>query len=229
MLNIKHYSFDLWLTLIRSHPDFKPERAKLFTAKYNPLGKSYEEVLAVFRRIDDLCNTMNEKTGRNISSEEMYLMVIADLAESNAIFKSIDLNGLYAEVEELVLTHCPVFYDESIYDFLASLNSKTNATCSILSNTAFIKGSTLRKVLKKLEIYSFFDFQIYSDEQELSKPNAALFSIVYEEASKLHTTLLKKEIMHVGDNPIADFDGASQFGFEASLIHSNGQKLMDIY
>ena len=156
-------------------------------------------------------------------------MVIADLAESNAIFKSIDLNGLYAEVEELVLTHCPVFYDESIYDFLASLNSKTNATCSILSNTAFIKGSTLRKVLKKLEIYSFFDFQIYSDEQELSKPNAALFSIVYEEASKLHTTLLKKEIMHVGDNPIADFDGASQFGFEASLIHSNGQKLMDIY
>jgi len=225
---IKHYSFDLWLTLIRSHPDFKPERAKLFTLKYNPLGKSYDEVLAIFRHIDDLCNAINEKTGRNISSEEMYLMVLSDLTGSLDVIKSIDTAALYAEVEELVLNYCPLLYDDTVFDFLATLKVKTNATCSILSNTAFIKGSTLRKVLKKLEIYSFFDFQIYSDEQELSKPNPALFAIAFDEASKLHSTLLKMEIMHIGDNPIADLKGAQQFGFEATLIHSNDRKLVDI-
>ena len=72
----RHYSFDLWLTLIKSNPAFKTERTRIFFEDYNIAGKSIEEVAAAFRRVDLLGNAINERTGKNIDSDELYLMVI---------------------------------------------------------------------------------------------------------------------------------------------------------
>ena len=53
MKTYKHYSFDLWLTLIKSNPTFKKERALFFHKHLNAAGKSLEEntPLFMFRRI----------------------------------------------------------------------------------------------------------------------------------------------------------------------------------
>src|SRR5690348_14119191 len=40
---ILHYSFDLWLTLIRSNPAFKRERAQYFFHHHNGKAKPVEE------------------------------------------------------------------------------------------------------------------------------------------------------------------------------------------
>jgi putative hydrolase of the HAD superfamily len=47
----KHYSFDLWLTLIRSNPLFKQQRSRIFHQQYNTLGKPLEEVERIFARL----------------------------------------------------------------------------------------------------------------------------------------------------------------------------------
>jgi len=39
----RHYSFDLWLTLIKSNPGFKAERAHYFFENYNPLKKAWKK------------------------------------------------------------------------------------------------------------------------------------------------------------------------------------------
>jgi putative hydrolase of the HAD superfamily len=44
MKTYKHYSFDLWLTLIKSNPIFKKERALFFHQHLNAAKKSIEEV-----------------------------------------------------------------------------------------------------------------------------------------------------------------------------------------
>ncbi|RYD21052.1 MAG: HAD family hydrolase, partial [Spirochaetia bacterium] len=72
MKKYKHYSFDLWMTLIRSNPAFKLERTRFFYQHFNCKEKTLEEVGLVFRQIDVMCNAINEKTGGNIHAEEMY-------------------------------------------------------------------------------------------------------------------------------------------------------------
>ena len=90
-------------------------------------------------------------------------------------------------------------------------------TISVLSNTAFIKGVTLRKLMSYYELENYFSFQIFSDETGFSKPNKEIFQLVYNQIEILKS-VEKKEVLHIGDNIIADYNGAIEFGFDALLI-----------
>lgn len=222
----KHYSFDLWLTLIKSNPDFKTERAKRFHARYNPLNKSLQEVATIFRQVDLMVNSINEKTGKNIDAEEMYLMVISILNNYDPVFSSIDIDELYLEMEALLFDYLPHIYCEDTKELLTALKASGVSTLSLLSNTGFIKGATLRKVLKKLELEQYFDFQLYSDEVRLSKPNLIFFQLMLDSIDReKHLELALSEIVHVGDNPIADAYGAAQLGIHSVLINSNDKSI----
>jgi putative hydrolase of the HAD superfamily len=90
-------------------------------------------------------------------------------------------------------------------------------TINILSNTAFIKGSTLRKVISYYELSEYFKFQIYSDEVGISKPNPKIFQLIFDQINNFKQ-LQKKEVLHIGDNIVADYNGAIRFGFDAHLL-----------
>lgn len=136
MNRYQHYSFDLWLTLIRSNPLFKQERTRFFYDHFNPLQKPLEEVGRVFRRVDLMCNAINEKTGGNIEAEEMYLMVINEINDYSNNFGEIDLAQLYQEMESLVLQYLPVIYCSATVKVLQQLKATGDSTVSLLSNTA---------------------------------------------------------------------------------------------
>ncbi|GAA4802878.1 hypothetical protein GCM10023231_34780 [Olivibacter ginsenosidimutans] len=219
---IKHYSFDLWLTLIKSNPLFKKERAQYFYEKFNWSSFSLEAVEAIFRQVDVMCNLINEKTGKNIDADEMYLMVISMMNPGSFDWESIAIDELYREMEALVFKHLPQLFCEDTPKVLDHLKSK-GYSLNILSNTGFIKGITLREVLKKLQVDTYFDFQLYSDETGYSKPNHAFFELMFKNASAIYPQkgLHMREIMHIGDNPRADIQGAGLFGIKSMLINSN--------
>jgi len=222
----KHYSFDLWLTLIRSNPDFKRERAKVFHQQFNPLGKSLQEVETIFRQVDLMVNSINENTGKNIDADEMYMMVISMINNYNPHFSGLDMQELTLEMEALVFNYLPQLYCGNTKDLLASLKESGSSTVSLLSNTGFIRGTTLKKVLNALELDQYLDFQLYSDEHRLSKPNAAFFRLMLETIDrKRHPELELHEVVHVGDNPIADIHGANALGIHSVLINSNQQTI----
>lgn len=224
-----HYSFDLWLTLIRSNASFKTERALYFFKKYNTKGKSLEEVSQVFRQVDLMCNAINEKTGGNIQAEEMYLMVISLLNDNAFPLQKVDTQELYAAMENLLFDYLPHVYCNQTADVLKKLKNDWNATLNILSNTGFIKGRTLRKVLKELELHSYFDFQLYSDETCLSKPNRQFFQELIRQIRELHKAKIDaQKIIHVGDNPVADIEGAKSIGINSHLINSNQQTILSL-
>lgn len=214
----RHYSFDLWLTLIRSHPEFKQQRSLYFQQVYNPLGKPLEEVQRVFRKVDLMCNAINEKTGGNIDAEEMYLMVLHELIESND-YRQIDLEQLYDTVESMIFQYMPLVYSEHTIASLQFLKSR-GAGLNLLSNTGFIKGRTLRKVLSATGLGDLFDFELYSDETGFSKPKQEMFALVWKQAQEQHASLQKEDILHIGDNVHADIGGAERFGFKAFLVHA---------
>lgn len=222
----KHYSFDLWLTLIKSNPSFKIERAKYFYSNYNPLHKSIKEVSAVFRNVDLMVNGINEKSGLNIDAEEMYLMVISILNNYSTDFSKVNIGELYLTMEALVLEYMPEMYCIESLEVLFKLKEDGKSTISLLSNTGFIKGITLRKILQHLKIDQVLDFQLYSDEVRMSKPNPKFFQLMIDNIDRTkHLSLALHEIIHIGDNPIADCKGADSVGIQSLLINSNHLKI----
>lgn len=223
-----HYSFDLWLTLIKSNPGFKAERSRIFHRDFNPSGKSIDEVAKAFRLVDLMCNAVNESTGKNIDSDEMYLMVISLINDNQLNLNNIDKAKLYADMEALVFDYMPVLYSPVTIEVLDHLKQKGGSTLSLLSNTGFIKGATLRKVLAELKLYKYFDFQLYSDEVGMSKPNPSFFNLMLQNIKQINKEkdITLNRIIHIGDNPKADIEGANAAGIKSLLINSNNQSIL---
>ena len=215
----EHYSFDLWLTLIKSNPLFKPARIDYFFENYNFSKKNKIEIKKIFRKVDLMCNLINEKVGKNVDAMEMYLIVLYLLDEKDHDIDAIEMAELYQQMEELVLENIPILLNQNIRPTLMKIREQ-GATTSILSNTGFIKGTTLRKVLTKLKILDLFDFVIFSDEIDMSKPNNKIYELLYNEVKllKKSNSIKKEKIVHIGDNYTADYLGAKDFGFNAIFV-----------
>lgn len=212
--NHSHFSFDLWLTLIKSHPEFKAKRVELFSSFFE-VGKPMEDVAKVVKYYDDLCNTINEVIGGNVDTFEIYLLILGALNVDLKQITSEKLKEFYLKSEKLFLEYKPVVIFENLHQFFDEIKNQ-GKTINILSNTGFIKGTTMRKFLIEENLDQYIDFHIYSDELNCSKPNPLIFQEVKNRVK--NQDLLMNQILHIGDNPIADYKGAKDFGFNAHLL-----------
>ncbi|AZA53468.1 HAD family hydrolase [Chryseobacterium sp. G0201] len=212
--NHSHFSFDLWLTLIKSHPEFKAKRVELFSSFFN-VNKPIEEVTKVVKYYDDLCNTINEVIGGNVDTFEIYLLILNSLEVDIKRVNRDNLSDFYQKSEDLFLEYKPVVIFENLHQFFDEIKNQ-GKTINILSNTGFIKGKTMRKFLINENLDKYIDFHIYSDELKISKPNPLVFQEVKDKVK--NQDLPMNQILHIGDNPIADYKGAMDFGFNAHLL-----------
>lgn len=212
--NHSHFSFDLWLTLIKSHPEFKAKRVELFSSFFN-VNKPIEEVTKVVKYYDDLCNTINEVIGGNVDTFEIYLLILNSLEVDIKQLNRDKLDEFYQKSEDLFLEYKPVVIFENLHQFFDEIKNQ-GKTINILSNTGFIKGKTMRKFLINENLDQYIDFHIYSDELKISKPNPLVFQEVKDKVK--NRDLPMNQILHIGDNPIADYKGAKDFGFNAHLL-----------
>jgi putative hydrolase of the HAD superfamily len=209
-----HFSFDLWLTLIKSHPEFKAKRVELFSSFFN-VNKPIDEVAKAVKYYDDLCNTINEVIGGNVDTFEIYLLILNSLNVDIKQLNKETLNTFYQKSEDLFLEYKPVVIFDKLHDFFDEIKNQ-GKTINILSNTGFIKGKTMRKFLMNENLEQYIDFHIYSDEIKCSKPNPLVFQEVKNQIR--NQELQMDQILHIGDNPIADYKGAIDFGFSAHLL-----------
>jgi len=222
----RHISFDLWLTLIKSDPRFKQKRNELLKQHFGIVAGE-PGIAECVRKHDILFNTINEKTGKNIDTEEMWWMILHALEVDLASVSTTAIADFEAKAEELFFQYPPVLIDENTADVLAMLRHR-DITLSILSNTAFIKGRVLRKLLHELDIAKHFHFQVYSDEVGYSKPHRRIFDCMYREADAIRS-LGVHEILHIGDNPVADVQGADDYGITGALFSYQTNKLVDCF
>lgn len=223
-MQLLHYSFDLWMTIIKSNPQLKVERVAYFQKHFNNYGKTADEINLSLRKVDILCNALNEKTGESISSENMYLMAIADINNGDTgIFTDIDMERLYADMEMLMLEYSPIPYCSQTERTLAALRKLPHATLGLLSNTGYTKGRTLSKILERNGLGQYFDFQLYSDEANMAKPNPLFFDTMINIARSCRPEreIEAQQIIHIGDNAHADIAGAIKAGIKSLLVNSN--------
>lgn len=212
--NHSHFSFDLWLTLIKSHPEFKAKRVELFFSFFE-VKKPIDEVAKIVKYYDDLCNSINEVIGGNVDTFEIYLLILHALEVNIKQIDKVQLNTFYQKSEDLFLEYKPVVIFENLHQFFDEIKNQ-GKTINILSNTGFIKGKTMRKFLMNENLDQYIDFHIYSDETNCSKPDPRIFQEVRNLLN--NKDLDSAQILHIGDNPIADYKGAKDFGFNAHLL-----------
>lgn len=175
-----------------------------------------DEVNAVIRKFDVLTNYINERVGKNFDTVEIYFLILDALSVDLEKIEMEQFDIFYNLTEDLLMKHKPLLLDENLPKILKELQNE-GKTMNILSNTAFIKGKSLKKIMQHYELDNLFSFQIYSDEVGVSKPNTQIYQLAYNEIIKINS-IEKKDIIHVGDNVNSDYDGAKKFGFDAHLL-----------
>lgn len=221
--NYKHISLDLWLTLIRSHPDFKRKRNVLFKEIFS-INQSIDEVEKIFRKYDLTINSINEKTGKNIDTDEIIWFILYELKGLGLKENKIKVDEFMKEMNTLFLKYPPVVLEKNLFENLKLIADK-NITLNITSNTGFIKGKIIKNFLDSIKLKDYFSFLLFSDELNISKPNPKIFKKVWENCNQ---KIDKSEVLHIGDNPIADELGAKSFGFSTYLYSqtNNLEKLI---
>jgi len=213
---IRHISFDLWLTLIKSHPEFKEKRAAFLQQEFNPLGFSVRQIMEIVQNTDRVSDRLNEISGQKVPTDQMYRRILQQMGNKPQSISEELLHHLKLKVHDLFMKFPPGFLNTAVIPILHFLKNE-GYTVNISSNTGFIEGRTITDTLKHLGISEYFVFCIFSDEIGASKPSIDFFDKVFKQV-----TVQRDEVLHIGDNFKADYEGAIKYGFKA--MHINNQK-----
>lgn len=217
---ISHISFDLWLTLLKSNPEFKRKKIGLFWKDYNPKKLSLEEIEAIVRNVDVQCTRIAEITQTHFNTFSMISMILFQLGNND--HQLGDIQAIHNKIQWLYLENLPFLYEEQTKSILEKLYYQVNIL-SVGSNTGFVDGETIRKGLDFLGIGKFFDDFVFSNECGFAKPSKDFFKLVHD-VSRYD----KEQILHVGDNSYADGYGAKLYGLESFIINSNDKSISNV-
>jgi putative hydrolase of the HAD superfamily len=84
----------------------------------------------------------------------------------------------------------------------------------LISNTGRSPGSALRQLLDSVDVLRYFDATVFSNEVMRRKPDRSIFDCAARMLGADNET-----VVHVGDNPEADFWGARNAGMRAILLN----------
>lgn len=208
---IKLITLDLWNTLISDSEANERKRDLLrtdFIMKIMNLPLSYRE------KILDYFTSLIEIFKHPSKENEWALLPETQLLH---LFKIINVNPSSKQFEEILK-----FYTECALDILPSLIEKDTTNTlkklkekyklTLISNTGKTPGKVLRTILEELDILSYFDMLIFSDEVKLRKPDPKIFLLACRAFN-----VLPEETVHIGDSESIDFRGAENAGVNPLL------------
>ncbi len=209
----KWVSFDVWGTLIKANPLYRPARNKLIAEILFPeITMSDLEWEKLIKKTKDFCDFSNEVLGQQMHWSQSILAVARDFFDD---LPKIDFRQRFLNYKQedtkLVGKYPPKIYSKETL-FTLELLKEQEIPLSIICNTGFMSSNNLKDVFTKLNIRKYFKRYTFSDEENASKPSSIIFDAAYRHLSA-------REGIHVGDNPFSD-GGSKKVGVE--FLHING-------
>lgn len=201
-MRIKTITFDFWGTLGLPNPHYPAFRTKYLAERYNlpeekvnssrKQAKNYLDKLAVcgigFNCLANLSNYLWNLTGQ-----------------------SVDASIPYTYLSELFIKHPPIIFPDVMGAIRTFKENRPDIKIGIISNTNFISGSTISKA----SLHDIpFNFKIFSDEVNITKPNPKIFQMAMDFAGVLE----RSEVLHIGDSLVYDAP-ATDFGFQFRKVN----------
>jgi putative hydrolase of the HAD superfamily len=202
---IKHVSFDIWGTLLISNDKFKRYRSSYLYQEIKKNQDTHLSPLAIQLGLTDISqrfDKISERTGQAVSSDFMLGFALDEFKAPD-----LDVDFIQSMIEDIFLNDLPQI-NHGALNLLDSFREK-GIQANILSNTGFISGKVMRKALGMLGLEKYFSFEIFSDEEGISKPNPKMFDKVFHKATVAaceRGILIKEryEILHIGDSVVCD-------------------------
>lgn len=209
------------MTLIKSNPDYKPARNQLVADVFGAQNNTERDLVsATLRAVDVDSDAESDKTGVQFGAYER----LQRTSERLGIFVTdATLTELSRDVQTLFLEYLVVYNEPNLLDTLEALR-QDKRKIALTSNTGFIDGVYMRSALAKAEILDKTDAQIFSNEVGAAKPHQRIF-----QATARALALPMREIVHVGDNSIADYAGATKAGMQAVYLTSKPSDIESAY
>jgi putative hydrolase of the HAD superfamily len=216
----KYVSFDLWGTLITSNPEFKTKRNEFINNFYNPRKLSKEEISNILSEISLENDTLSTITGLHIKSEVLFARILHRLygidkhiTDYNPFpFSSGDVINLQNSTNQIFQENPPLLIQEYYLDELSFLRNQ-GCSLSYLSNIGLTDGNVLKESLKPTGLFDYFDSGLFSSDSDFAKPNQKFFR-----QAQLKWGNVSSQTVHVGDNRVADFVGALNYGYDALYV-----------
>jgi putative hydrolase of the HAD superfamily len=202
-------SIDMWGTLVKSSPSFTEAKLEL-TKRFFPIYSEF--IVECYTQTKKQLNDIIEITGFQPSDEIIFKLLFSKLNNGFSDFKF--LKKFVNEYQKTALQNPPELYSEETIEYIEKLTILSLNKLIISSNTMFISGDTLRKILKIHNIYHFFRKCYFSDEMKVSKPNENMYG---------------RSKYHIGDNALTDEVGARCANSIPIIINSNGKTIKDAY
>jgi len=230
MGDIKAVIFDLWGTLVK---DESIDESRKFLNRLNKIYLSIKSINSVYSYLQKLSkktpeisditlpNRLNfiKKFFRIIRSEYEESLRKEEQMELDKVFNRI-LNSFNINLDHNRLTELLGEYYKSwskltkLYDdvlpTLIYIHDK-GIKLAIISNTIF-EGKLHDDDLKRLGIFGYFDFTIYSSDAGIRKPDPEIFKIALEKLK-----VQSNKAIFIGDRLYDDIKGAKNVGMTAIL------------
>jgi putative hydrolase of the HAD superfamily len=210
---IKHVSFDVWNTLIKPNPEFSLNRTKFIAIALNLDVEYVKHAYTKVKAFVDGCAENSD--GAAFTTPEVYQLFFKALgvSVSPGLAREIRLT-----IDHMFIQYPPVLAADAT-DLMTWLADQ-QITTSIGSNSNFISGNVMHPFLERVTPRPFL-YGVYSDLLVAAKPGSKFFDAVYEQILLKHTELLDRaNVLHVGDNPVCDVEGAQNADMNGLLIES---------
>jgi putative hydrolase of the HAD superfamily len=214
--NNRSVTFDLWETLIFDEPEKDGARGRMRCEGLQVALAS----LGIELDLDDLMRGYEQSALRLQGvwdrNDEMPIVeqirLIVELAAGRAYAFDPSWNSRFEEAYVNPIISIPPRLNAEAPAVLRALQSR-GYKLGLISNTGRSPGSALRAVLETYGVLKFFDATVFSNEVMRRKPDPTIFN---RTARLLEAE--KGAVVHVGDNPEADFWGARNVGMHAILL-----------
>lgn len=219
---IKHVAFDVWGTIFKSNPTYANARAEVIQLVFLP-NTSIEAIHAVFESCKKLFDTHEYASGESIPYDYKQMTLVREL---NLPLETSTDPRWQALFTELFLNNPPELYSPIIPDLINGWSAV--GTTSIISNTHFIRGKIMRRVLQASGIdMPQIEWCLFSDEGRWCKPHAEMFNQITELVGASHQ-ITPEECLMVGNDRILDIIPAEELGWRTHHI-VNANSWLEFY
>lgn len=221
---IKVISLDFWGTVAVFNPEYAKARTAYLAELFN---LPEDEAHARYQLIKRTCDAEAEKKGAAITP----LRAVKQMLEGSRVQKTA--LQVLEDIEGLVRAHPPIMNDD-IKGTIFDLQRYKGYVVGVSSNTNFIRGALVHD-LHDVD----WDFEVYSDELGVSKPDPDFFGVVIREGRRAFEQrypdwrgtsypdgrLSVHDMLHIGDNSVCDQRGARAAGMMGWLTKSPQETL----
>lgn len=201
-------SFDVWNTLLRRNPLFKSERSKII-ARW--LGITPEQMTSVIDAVEETSD-WDQQNGRDVDLTLRLTRIAERIGRKTEL---TDLASVMHEVEEAFEKFPPSLLEGDVTLRTVHGLRAEGRDIRIASNTGFASGASVRSLLARTGILEAVSTAVFSDAAGVSKPHPGMFHLVAGDDPPCR-------ILHIGDDPVTDYGGATRFGMKALLLRARG-------